>query len=362
LQKYFFSLHLELFTMKNFRINKKLNFQLFKLILWISMAVLFTGFSVLIPSIPGYFVHEISVFLFLFIVINLQILYLYPLVSKKNRWLYLLVLTLSLILCACFEMYMFKDNVNIILLFVNDKRMAYLASFGYVVIRDIALFCFFLWVESFNRLILFYEKTEKIHREEIALLREKQLFEKKFSRVKLLPHYFFNILETVYSRTVSNKENRELFEKVKFILYYFLVDAENERVELEKELEFYKYYIELEKLRRKCNIAVSFEVFGEVGEVTIIPLLFEPLIGNAMKYTKRDETGWVEISVDITQLPNITFHCKNNFSEPRATVHSSESGLKIFEQRLELCYKNNYVYEIIQNNDIYEVRLTVRVA
>ncbi|MDR0207392.1 MAG: histidine kinase [Bacteroidales bacterium] len=348
--------------MKNFGSYKKFNFQLFKLILWVSMAVLFTGFSLLLPSSPAFFIHEVSVFLFLFIVINLHISYVYPRVLKKNKWLYLLVLTLSLILCTCFEMYMFKDSVNIICLFVNDKRIAYLVCFGYVAIRDLALFCFFLWVESFHRMVLLYEQTERIHKEEILLLREKQEFEKKFSRVKLMPHYFFNILETVHSRTVLNKENRELFEKVKFILYYFLVDAEKEKVELEKELVFYNYYIELEKLRRNGNITVRFEILGEPGEISIIPLLFEPLIGNAMKYAKRDESGWVEIGVDITQQPNISFHCKNNFSEPRASVHSSESGLKILQQRLEFCYRNNYRYEVIQSDDIYEVRLTVRVA
>ncbi|MCL2312375.1 MAG: histidine kinase [Firmicutes bacterium] len=273
-----------------------------------------------------------------------------------------MVLTLSLTLCACFEMYMFEDNINIILSFAIDKKTAYLACFVYIAARDLALFCFFLWVESFHRLIRLYEQTDRIQREEILLLKEKQEFEKKYSRVKLLPHYFFNILETVCSRTVLNKENRELFEKVKFILYYFLVDAEKERVEMEKELEFYNCYIELEKLRRNSNIAVSFEVLGEPREVTIIPLLFEPLIGNAMKYAKRDETGWVEIKVDITQLPNILFHCKNNFSEPRASVHSSESGLKILEQRLEFYYRKNYTFEIIQNDDVYEVILAVMVA
>jgi len=348
--------------MKKFSINKKFNFQLFKLILWVGVAVFFTGFSVLIPSSPGYFGHEIIVFLFLFLVINLHISYVYPIVSKKNKWLYLLVLTLSLIVCACFEMYMFEDNINIILSFAINKKATYLACFVGIAVRDLAIVCFFLWVESFHRLILLYEQTERVHREEILLLKEKQEFEKKFSRVKLLPHYFFNILETVCSRTVLNKESRELFEKVKFILYYFLVDAEKEKVELEKELEFYKHYIELEKLRRNCNIAVSFEVLGEPREVTIIPLLFEPLIGNAMKYAKRDETGWVEIKVDITQLPNMVFCCKNNFSEPRANVHSSESGLKILEQRLEFYYRKNYTLEIIQNDDVYEVILTVKVA
>jgi len=342
--------------------NKKVNFQLFKLFLWAITGVLFFGFSVLIPTFSSVTLQELIVFVLLFVIINTHTSYLYPLISKKSKWLYLFVFIVSILCCAGFEMFMFYNNFESAYYEVINKRNVYLTCFGYIALRDLALFCFFIWVESFNRLLLLYYQKEKIHQEEMALLREKQEFEKKISRVKLLPHYFFNILETVCSRAVLNKENRDLFEKVKFILYYFLVDTENEMVALEKELEFYKYYIELENLRRNCNIAVSFEVLGEAREVTIIPLLFEPLIGNAMKYAKRDETGWVDIKVDITQLPNMTFHCKNNFSERRATTLSSESGLKILEQRLAFCYRKNYTYEIIQNEDVYEVMLTVKVV
>jgi len=207
-----------------------------------------------------------------------------------------------------------------------------------------------------------YHKKEKIHREEIALLLEKQEFEKKFSRKKLLPHYFFNILEHISIESVANSKEGGLMDKVKFVLYYFLVDAEKDKIELDKELAFYQYYIELEKFRHRKDISIDFNVLGQVEDITIIPLLFEPLIGNALKYTKHDGTGWVNITVDALSFPILKFHCKNNFSNHHiSNIPSTESGLKIFEQRLELCYKNKHALIITQDDDLYDVVLTIEV-
>jgi LytS/YehU family sensor histidine kinase len=219
-----------------------------------------------------------------------------------------------------------------------------------------------LWLESFNQLILFYAQKEKIYQREMALLIEKQDFEKKFSRKKLLSHYFFNILEHLYTHSLLHHNNSVLLDKVKFILYYFLVDAEKETVELDKELEFYKCYIDLEEFRNSHNVSVNFNVFGKTEDYTLIPLLFEPFIGNAMKYTKHDGTGWVDIKVDATRFPVLNFYCRNNYCYNSSNIVSSENGLKILTQRLELCYKNNYELKIDQNDDFYEVMLSVTVS
>jgi len=243
-----------------------------------------------------------------------------------------------------------------------DKRQIYLATFGYILIRNFAIFIFFLWIEHYNRLIHLHHEKEKIYQQEISLLIEKQEFEKKFSRKKLLSHYFFNILEHLYTDFLINSRNRKILDEVKFVLYYFLVDAEKEKVELEKELAFYSYYIELEKLRHQKKISVSFNILGKTEDYLIIPLLFEPLIGNAMKYTKQDGTGWVDIVFDATHFPNLIFHCRNNYDHRSSNIISSENGLKILKQRLELCYKNNYVLKIEQSDDLYEVTLFVETA
>ena len=242
-----------------------------------------------------------------------------------------------------------------------DKRKVLFFIFGYISLRDFAIFIFFFWVEYFQRTLLLFQEREKIHREEMALLIEKQEFEKKFSRKKLLPHYFFNILEHINIESLAANIDNKLMEKVKFILYYFLVDAEKEEVELDKDLTFYKYYIELENFRHKKNVSVNFNIIGQTEDFIIIPLLFEPLIGNAMKYTKHDGTGWVDITIDAQHFPTLKFHCRNNYSQRSSNLTSSDNGLKIFEQRLVLCYHNKHSLKITQNDDLFEVALSVEV-
>ena len=340
---------------------KKRNFLFFKLILWICAGILFFGFSIVIPTTSYNTVNEYIIFLCLVILINIYISFLYQIISKKSKLLYFTLLSCSILLCVLFEMFLFSKSFNDIYAFV-DKRNVFIFIFGYIALRNFALFIFFFWVENIQRTFLLLQEKENIHAKEIALLIEKQEFEKKFSRKKLLPHYFFNILEHINIDSLANNNDNKLMDKVKFVLYYFLVDAEKEEVVLDKELMFYKYYIELENLRHQKNVFVTFNINGQIENFNIIPLLFEPLIGNAMKYTKHDGTGWVDINIDALHFPVLYFHCKNNYSQLSSNIISSDNGLKILEQRLALCYKNKHSLQIIQSNDLFDVTLSVEVV
>jgi len=337
------------------------NFLLFKIFLWVCTCLLFVSFSILIPTILSNLIEEFFVFFILMLTVNIHTSYLHKVVSKKSIFLYITLLTGSIIICVLFEMLLFSKSIEEVYAFMDRKLSCFIIG-SYITIRDFALFVFFFWVEHFNKLIHLSREKEKIHKEEMELLIEKHEFEKKFSRKKLLPHYFFNILEHMNIESLATKKNTELMDKVKFVLYYFLVDAEKEKIELDKELAFYKYYIELEKVRYMKDISVKFNVFGVPENFTIIPLLFEPLIGNAMKYTNHDGTGWVDITVDALHFPLLKFYCKNNYSRCISKIISSENGLKIFEQRLDLCYKKKHTLTIKQEDNIFEALLSIEVV
>ena len=341
---------------------KNKGFLFFKILLWVCIGWFFTSFSVLIPVLPSNEMTDFIVFLGLLLVVNIHTSYLYPVLLKKSIWGYIAIFICSVLLCVGFEFTLFSENFNVFLYPGLNQNKIYFATLLYIFIRDCALFAFFIWIESFHRLILFLTEKEKIQLKEIELLIEKQEFEKKFSRKKLLSHYFFNILEHFYAKILENHTDSELLDKLKFVLYYFLVDAEKENVELEKELVFYQYYIDLEKFKSKKNIEVNFKVMGQVDDYKIIPLIFEPLIGNALKYVKDDGTGWIDITIDVSNFPVLNFHCKNNYAPYSSNIISSENGLKILEQRLELCYKDKYSMNISQNTDLYEVMLSINIA
>ena len=348
-------------TEKNMVFFSKRNFAFFKLVLWLFTGFLFLYFSILIPATTYNNVNEIITFFCLVVVVNIHTSHLYDLISKKSKFLYFIVLAGSILFCVLLEILLFSKSFDDVYSFW-DKKLVYFFSFFYIFIRDFILFIFFFWVQFFDRTFFLYQEKEKFHKEEIALLIEKQEFEKNFSRKKLLPHYFFNILEHINLKSFANDSDNELLNKVKFILYYFLVDAEKEEIELDKELMFYKYYIELENFIHQKNIAVNFSIIGQTDSFIVIPLLFEPLIGNAMKYTKHDGSGWVDIKVDALHFPILKFHCRNNYSRQSSNIISSDNGLKIFEQRLSLCYKNKYSLIRTQNDDLYEILLSVEVV
>jgi sensor histidine kinase YesM len=340
---------------------KKYDFLFFKVLLWCCVGFCFLSFSILIPTISYNTIKEVVIFLILVLIVNAHTSYLYQIISKKSKFYYYVLLITSILICVLLEMLIFAKSFNDVYSFMDRRKMLLFIAI-YITIRDAAFFVFFFCVEYFNRLILLYKEKETIHKKEMALLVEKQEFEKKFSRKKLLPHYFFNILEHINIDVLSNDTNNELIDKVKFILYYFLVDAEKEKIQLEKELTFYKYYIELEKFRYKENISVNLNFLGKPDDYEIIPLLFEPLINNAMKYTKHNGTGWVNIIIDALQFPVLKFSCRNNYIQRTSNIISSENGLKILEQRLDLCYNNKHYLSITQDDDVYEVLLSVDIS
>ena len=347
-------------TQKNNIYFKKINFLLFKTCLWIGLCFFFINFSFLRPSSPDSIGRELLVFFFLVIFVIFHTSYLYPKFSKK-KWSHGLLLFSLILICSGFELLVFPEIFDKSYFYFLDNINMSIIIFCNILLRNFALFIFFIWVEYFYRLILFLDKKDAIQQKEILFLREKQEFEKNFSRKKLLLHYFFNILELVRIKNSAQINDNELIDKINFILYYFLVDAEQDKVELEKELAFYNYYIELENLRHKEKALVNISVLGKTENIFIIPLLFEPIIGNAMKYSKKDDSSNISITFDVTHFPILTFYCGNKYSKTISNTTSSECGLKILKQRLELCYKNKFDLHINQSNDYYEVTLSIEV-
>ena len=346
---------------KNSFFWKKINIQIFKVIVWICFGLIYTSFSITVPTGSNDLLREIIVFLFIALVLNINTSYLFPIIYKKNKIVFIATFAFSALLCISLELLLFIKNFSAVGHHYINLNKYYFSIICYICIRDVALFVFFIWIEYFNRIILLHYKQEQIYKKEIALLLEKQDFEKKFSRKKILPHYLFNIMEHICVKSINNKEEFEILDKFKFVLYYFLVDSEKEKVELEKELVFYKHYIDLENFRNKNKVDVRILMLGNTENFMIIPLLFEPLIGNAMKHTKHDGTGLVNITIDTTKYPKLHFYCSNNFPKNPQNITSSENGLKIMEQRLSLCYKNKYSMKTIQEDDLYKVYLSINV-
>jgi len=93
----------------------------------------------------------------------------------------------------------------------------------------------------------------------------------------------------------------------------------------------------------------------------IPPLLFIPIIENAVKHcNKQSKSPGIQIKFNVEEkfieLKTSNFVKRNDFKLPD---NGTGTGLKNVGKRLKLLYKENYIFDIVQNMDKFDVYLKV---
>lgn len=177
---------------------------------------------------------------------------------------------------------------------------------------------------------------------------------------QLQPHFLFNTLNNIYSMALSkDDEAPESILRLSNIISYMLYDCSVERVDLEKELELIKNYIELEKLRYGNRLDLSFDIQGNVKGKMIAPLLLLPFVENAFKHgASMDENkSWIRINLSSTNN-NLEFFIENSIPNSGVNNEITKSGIGLsnIKKRLKLQYTGKYNLNITQSES-YLVKL-----
>lgn len=182
-------------------------------------------------------------------------------------------------------------------------------------------------------------------------------------RSQINPHFLFNVLNNIDALIYEDKEkaSNAIFLLSK-IMRYMLQESVEEKVMLDKELAYIRDYLELAKLSFGDPGFMQYNVSNAAAAgKQIPPLLFIPIIENTVKHCNKQ-----------AQLPGIqiSFHIENDFIELKTSNavkrnefklqnHSTGTGLKNVEKRLQLLYNENYVFDINRNMDKFEVYIKV---
>jgi sensor histidine kinase YesM len=147
--------------------------------------------------------------------------------------------------------------------------------------------------------------------------------------------------------------------KLSSLLRYMLYETDEEKVLLEKEIDYLRSYIDLQMQRfgSKVKVNVSMEDFDK--SYFIEPMLLIPFVENAFKHG----TGLIqnaEISVELKAQNNllqfvVTNQHDNNSQETKDKT--SGIGLQNVRRRLNLLYKNNYGLLISDKDNKFVVSL-----
>lgn len=181
-------------------------------------------------------------------------------------------------------------------------------------------------------------------------------------RSQINPHFLFNVLNNIDSLIYEDKDkaSNAIFMLSK-IMRYMLKESNEEKTLLQKEMEYIQNYMELAKLSFEDPGFLQYSCSGEFNGKEIPPLLFIPVIENTMKHcNKQVDAPGITISCRIeensVELKTSNYIRRNDFKLPDA---GAGNGLKNVEKRLKLLFGDNYIFEIRQEGDKFDVHLKV---
>ncbi len=230
------------------------------------------------------------------------------------------------------------------------------------------------------------------------LERDNNNFRLKYLRSQLNPHFLFNTLNSIYALSMQKSDQApEVVIKLADLMRYLIYECNEERVSLNKEIEFIKNYIEIEKIR--YNADVRFSVEGETNEIMIEPFLFISFIENGFKHAfdnaytnafvyinikvepeqielsvvnntsidietqakRLDGTG-IKTSKSILELLHPTSYALNIIQTEKEQSRTSELRIKNAKKRLESLYPDSHTLDVILSNNAFTVSLIIKNA
>jgi sensor histidine kinase YesM len=247
-------------------------------------------------------------------------------------------------------------------------RLVYWTSYGYLRIGfHLEEFFLVFFILVFSSAIFAFLKN--VFFKEKMLLRT--LFTQKTAELSSLrsqinPHFLFNALNTLYS--VSLKENADKtadgIQKLGDMMRFMLNENNQDRIPLNKEIEYLQNYIEIQRMRiaESDNIEIKVNIQPSDREIFIAPMLLNPFIENAFKHgISFRNSSWIYITLtfDDTKLyfkVHNSFHVK---SESDPEKDNNGIGLDNVKKRLDLIYKNRYAIDIQKSEQDFFVSLTI---
>lgn len=177
-------------------------------------------------------------------------------------------------------------------------------------------------------------------------------------KMQLHPHFLFNTLNSISSLVLADARAAvHMLARLGDFLRLTLENDQMQVVSLERELEFLKCYLEIEQVRFRDRLRVTFEV--EPGALTAqVPnLILQPIVENALKHgiARRVKPGRVEIQAQCkgNQLWLAVFNDSGKQPDPVVMGGSPKFGIGLSNtrERLQQFYQDDFDLDLTFHPD-----------
>ena len=196
-----------------------------------------------------------------------------------------------------------------------------------------------------------FAKEALDEKEMVSTLQKDATFYKlRYLRAQLNPHFLFNTLNSIYSLSLQKSDKTpEVVVRLSDIMRYLIYECNEDRIPLNKEIDFIRNYIEIEKMRYKAD--VRFTVEGDTDAVMIEPFLFISFIENGFKHALDNSYNepfiYITLKVISGQIVLNVINSSNANLETQAKRINGK-GMSNSKTLLELLYPDSYALDIIQ--------------
>ena len=210
----------------------------------------------------------------------------------------------------------------------------------------------------------YYMVLERQHAQQLAQERETVNLKTEllFLRSQVSPHFMFNVLNNMVALA---RKKSDLLEpsllKLSSLMRYMLYETDEEKVPLEKEIEYIQSYIDLQQQRFGKNVKVcaNFQNPGSGNEIE--PMLLIPFVENAFKHGTgiiEDAQIKIELKVEGGILQFIVSNRYNDISN-NSKDKNSGIGLNNVTRRLNLLYGSDHTLLINDKDGWFTVSLQI---
>jgi two-component system LytT family sensor kinase len=277
---------------------------------------------------------------------------LFPQLLRKKEYIsYIISILLSLLLASFLITFILLqvDTIEI-----TDKSS--LLSFGFIMNNFIAITTTVAVTMSLKMVKQWYERE----RQNAQLEKLQAETELKFLKSQINPHFLFNSLNTIYALSIKqSKQTPEVILKLSEILRYLLYEGGEPMVPLDKEINYVRNFLELEKIRYGDRVAIHFESEGDVHHKSIAPMLLLTFLENSFKHGIQTMSGKSILNIRLVCSEDDIYISIINSYKPGEKRKNSRGGIGLenIKKRLRLMYPNRHELSIVAGEDKFEVHL-----
>jgi len=267
---------------------------------------------------------------------------------------YTLIFSTYLVLIAIFGSFIFLSNMEVSNMPPMSRNYAFILILVYLVVLIVSFVS--ILNHNFDAISKNKELENKILETQLQIKGQELQYLKK----QIHPHFLFNTLNTIYGFALKQSKNTpDIILKLSNLLDYILYQVSKPLVPLKDEISHIKEYIDLEKIRFRDSLVVSFKCDKISKDTYIAPMILIPFVENAFKHGSIID-GFLDVEIIITFSDETLIFNLKNTSLPIDRVEKENGiGLVNLKKRLDILYKNNYHMDIVQDNNWYIVNLSI---